>query len=115
MEHLNEDALDKFPETLFNCLRPRLVIITTPNAEFNVVFKMKPNQMRHTDHKFEWTRAQFQHWCDLNASKYGYNVTYSGVGDAPQGQEHLGFCTQMAIFTIIDSPVHLSSYEHKIF
>ena len=50
-----------FPVVVFGMINPLVVIVTTPNAEFNVLF---PNftGFRHPDHKFEWTRAQFQDW-----------------------------------------------------
>jgi 2-polyprenyl-3-methyl-5-hydroxy-6-metoxy-1,4-benzoquinol methylase len=67
IEHLHPNELDKFPYTVFGAYQPKLVIISTPNAEFNVNF---PNLnygtaeqiFRHFDHKFEWTRAEFMKW-----------------------------------------------------
>jgi len=61
--------LEKFRHNVFGVYKPKLVVITTPNAEFNVHF---PNlrygevdaTFRHDDHKFEWTRKEFQKWCD---------------------------------------------------
>jgi hypothetical protein len=50
--------------------------------------------MRHADHRFEWTRAQFRDWCD-GATKHGYAVSYSGIG--PEDSD-VGAPTQMAIF-----------------
>jgi len=35
------------------------VVITTPNAEYNQLWDLKPDQLRHWDHKFEWTRIEF--------------------------------------------------------
>ena len=31
-------------------------------------------------------------------SKYGYTVRYTGVGAGPDGTEHLGMCSQIAVF-----------------
>ena len=64
IEHLYEDTIIKLVYNIFSFIRPKVVIFTTPNAEFNVLFKtMKfDNNMRHHDHKFEWTRQQFQDW-----------------------------------------------------
>jgi len=61
VEHLPDVELSRLPKAIFGQLAPRLVIITTPNAEFNVLF---PNLtgFRHHDHKFEWTRQQFGDW-----------------------------------------------------
>ena len=38
VEHLNPDVLEEFPAVLFGFYRPRIVVMTTPNSEFNVVF-----------------------------------------------------------------------------
>lgn len=61
IEHLELPELEAFPGNVFGQLKPRLVVVTTPNSEFNVLF---PNctGFRHYDHKFEWTRQQFQEW-----------------------------------------------------
>ena len=61
IEHLHPEELTAMPKVLFGEVRPRLIVITTPNEEFNVLF---PNfsGMRHYDHKFEWTRDEFQQW-----------------------------------------------------
>lgn len=97
IEHLNLEDLEKLPGVLFGQLHPKIVIFTTPNAEFNVLF---PNLLgfRHPDHKFEWTRLQFSNWCDHVGRQYGYSVEYGGVGDPPEDKVCLGFCSQLAIF-----------------
>lgn len=99
VEHLEGEALEKMPETIFGFVRPRLAVITTPNQDFNVVFPDMEG-MRHWDHKFEWTRAQFQKWCGDIVERYpSYEVHYSGVGDAPSEKyQGVGHCTQIAIF-----------------
>ena len=51
--------------------------------------------MRHRDHRFEWTRAEFQEWATEIAARFGYAVRFVPVG--PQ-DEKLGPPTQMAIF-----------------
>jgi hypothetical protein len=46
---------------IFGETKPRLMIVTTPNVEFNVRFESLPaGRMRHGDHRFEWTRAEFR-------------------------------------------------------
>lgn len=55
------DVLEAVPYNVFSFIRPRVAIFTTPNQEFNEVF-LKSNKFRHSDHKFEWTREQFQAW-----------------------------------------------------
>ncbi|KAG5457745.1 MAG: hypothetical protein BJ554DRAFT_2164 [Olpidium bornovanus] len=91
IEHLDPPVLAALPKTLFGDYRPKVVVISTPNGcsvlggallllshspryaalhavEFNVHFdglKLTPRgtYMRHDDHRFEWTRAQFEEWC----------------------------------------------------
>jgi len=75
------------------------VIVTTPNVEHNVRFDgLAPGAVRHRDHRFEWTRAQFREWAESVASAYGYGVRYLPVGaDDPD----VGPPTQMAVFTVV--------------
>lgn len=61
IEHLEPDILDSVPKVVFGQLAPKVVIVTTPNVEFNVLFPDLKG-FRHYDHKFEWTRAEFQEW-----------------------------------------------------
>lgn len=61
IEHLEPDILDSVPKVVFGQLSPKVVIVTTPNVEFNVLFPDLKG-FRHYDHKFEWTRAEFQEW-----------------------------------------------------
>lgn len=101
IEHLHLDNLATLVENVFAHIRPRLVAVTTPNADFNVLFeKMTCGQFRHADHKFEFTRKQFQSWAEQITSTYPYRVEFTGVGDAPSHAQHrnLGPCTQIALF-----------------
>ncbi len=97
IEHLDEDRLPALGEAVFGHARPRAVIVTTPNSEHNALFaNMAPGAMRHPDHRFEWTRAQFGEWIALIESRYGYSAVRSEIG---QPHETLGAPTQMAVFT----------------
>ncbi|KOC66014.1 Small RNA 2'-O-methyltransferase [Habropoda laboriosa] len=98
IEHLYPDTLTDLPHNIFGYIKPKLAIITTPNADFNVLF---PNfsGFRHPDHKFEWTRQQFQDWAENVTLRYSdYKVRFEGICKGPEGTEHLGCCTQMALF-----------------
>ncbi|XP_019640794.1 PREDICTED: small RNA 2'-O-methyltransferase-like [Branchiostoma belcheri] len=97
IEHLDPPILDAMPSNVFGHMRPSVVVVTTPNAEFNVLF---PNfsGFRNADHRFEWTRQEFQDWAEGVAHRFSYAVTFHGIGTGPEGSEHLGCCTQMAIF-----------------
>ncbi|QJE96441.1 3' terminal RNA ribose 2'-O-methyltransferase Hen1 [Luteolibacter luteus] len=97
IEHLDGDRLDALEEVVFAAAAPRHVMVTTPNREYNVLFEgMKPGTLRHTDHRFEWTRAEFREWADRVAGAHGYEVTYEGLGEEDAAH---GAPSQMAIFT----------------
>ncbi|XP_071096289.1 small RNA 2'-O-methyltransferase-like [Haliotis cracherodii] len=98
IEHLVPSDLEKVVERVFGDLRPHLIVMTTPNADFNILF---PNftGFRHWDHKFEWSRKEFQRWCEDICDKYLYSVSYDGVGTPPESSAHVGHCSQAAIFT----------------
>ena len=96
IEHIDLDRLGAFERSVFEFAKPGAVIITTPNAEHNATFEnMKPGQMRHPDHRFEWTRAEFSAWGAQICQKYGYDVDHRAVGDT---HAEFGAPTQMAIF-----------------
>ena len=63
IEHLDPPRLAAFERVLFESARPGTAILTTPNVEYNVKWESLPaGKFRHKDHRFEWTRAEFQRW-----------------------------------------------------
>lgn len=97
IEHLDPPRLAAFERVLFECARPGAVILTTPNAEYNVKWPTLPaGKFRHWDHRFEWTRAEFQAWAQGIAHRFGYGVRFLPVGEE---DPVLGPPTQMAVFT----------------
>lgn len=97
IEHLDPPRLEAFGRVLFECARPGTVVLTTPNAEYNVRFDTLPaGTLRHKDHRFEWTRAEFQEWSDRMAARFGYAVRRAPIG--PDDAE-VGAPTQMAVFS----------------
>jgi 3' terminal RNA ribose 2'-O-methyltransferase Hen1 len=126
VEHIDLNRLPAFAQAVFEAARPGVVVLTTPNAEYNEKFvNMYQNQaqgggarsplgltgppetpyqtqgggLRHGDHRFEWTREQFRTWGDAVAEKYGYSAVYSDIGDS---DEKLGAQTQMGVFTLCE-------------
>lgn len=98
IEHLFPDVLEAVPYTVFHCIRPKLAIFTTPNADFNILF-LKDRKFRHIDHKFEWTREQFESWANNITMRFpSYFVIFQGIGCGPIGTEKYGCCSQMAVF-----------------
>jgi 3' terminal RNA ribose 2'-O-methyltransferase Hen1 len=98
VEHLDPPRLAAFERVLFESARPKTVVITTPNAEYNVKFETLPvAQFRHKDHRFEWTREQFQQWARGISERFGYGVRFLPVGEEdPQ----VGAPTQMGVFSL---------------
>ena len=97
IEHVEPARLNLFQRNLFDNLQPRTVVLTTPNREYNVRFEnMRPTALRHRDHRFEWTRAEFETWARNAAETHGYTVETAGVGpDDPE----VGPPSQTARFT----------------
>lgn len=115
IEHLQPGDVPKFTCNVFGALLPRHVILTTPNKDFNLLFEFKEDQMRHWDHKFEWTREEFKEYCDGVVSRFNYTYKLVGVGDPPPDQLHVGPCSQGALFTRkslrLPSTVAWAAYE----
>jgi len=96
IEHMDPPRLAALERVVFDGARPPTVVVTTPNAEYNALWPSLPaGRFRHADHRFEWTRAQFQAWSSGVASRFGYAVRHHGVGPA---HAEFGAPTQMATF-----------------
>jgi len=97
VEHLDPPRLGSFERALFEAARPAHVVLTTPNAEYNVRFPTLPaGKLRHKDHRFEWTRGQFESWSASVADRFGYAVRFVPVGPV---DHEVGPPTQMAVFS----------------
>ncbi|MBJ6621860.1 3' terminal RNA ribose 2'-O-methyltransferase Hen1 [Streptomyces sp. DHE17-7] len=98
IEHLDLPRLPALEYAVFGSARPRTVVVTTPNVEYNVRWETLPaGHVRHRDHRFEWTRAEFRGWAGAVAERHGYAVGFRPVGpDDPE----VGPPTQMAVFTL---------------
>ncbi len=94
IEHLDPARLSVMEYVVFGYAQPRMVVITTPNAEYNKRLGSFDGY-RHEDHRFEWTRAQFQSWAHRVAAQYGYTVTHAPIGPF---DDELGSPTQMGTF-----------------
>ena len=96
VEHLDTARLAAFERVLFEFARPGAIVLSTPNREYNVKFATLPaGQFRHADHRFEWTRTEFETWARLQAGRFGYQVSFEGIGEEDPA---LGAPTQVAVF-----------------
>jgi len=98
IEHLDENRLQSLERVVFQHAQPKTVIVTTPNGEYNILFEtLETDTMRHDDHRFEWTRKEFEAWASKVAMNHNYNVTFASIGKA---HEQYGTPSQMAIFKL---------------
>ncbi|MFJ9554828.1 3' terminal RNA ribose 2'-O-methyltransferase Hen1 [Nocardiopsis sp. NPDC101807] len=96
IEHLDPSRLPAMEASVFGAARPRVVVVTTPNVEYNTHYEgLADGSLRHSDHRFEWTRAEFTRWADRVAERYGYRVRLLPVGSE---DPETGSPTQMGVF-----------------
>jgi small RNA 2'-O-methyltransferase len=95
IEHIDPNRLGAVEQAVFGGLRPRQVLVTTPNAEYNPLHGLQPGQRRHPDHRFEWDRGRFRAWSRRIAGQHGYRVAFHDIGEC---DAELGASTQMARF-----------------
>lgn len=109
---MEEEDACLFGDVVLSSFTPKILVVSTPNYEYNVIlqgcapptqeddpdekFQGQTCKFRNHDHKFEWTRAQFEHWASQLATKHNYSVEFSGVGGAADCEP--GFASQIAIF-----------------
>ncbi|HET9462494.1 MAG TPA: methyltransferase domain-containing protein [Thiobacillus sp.] len=95
IEHIDPGRLPRVERAVFGSMRPRTVLVTTPNQEFNVLHGMAPGKRRHPGHRFEWNRATFRQWAQGVAQRNGYAVSFTDIG---ANDPVRGSSTQMARF-----------------
>jgi 3' terminal RNA ribose 2'-O-methyltransferase Hen1 len=97
VEHVDPGRLAALEQAVFGHARPATVVVTTPNVEHNVRYPgLDAGRLRHHDHRFEWSRAEFADWAERVARDHGYAVALRGVGD---DDPVVGPPTQLALFT----------------
>ncbi|MCB9882785.1 MAG: 3' terminal RNA ribose 2'-O-methyltransferase Hen1 [Planctomycetes bacterium] len=96
IEHVEPSRLSALERVVFEHARPTSVVVTTPNAEYNVRFAGLPaGRFRHADHRFEWTRSEFATWAASVSERFGYASTIAPIGDV---DDEVGSPCQMAVF-----------------
>ena len=97
LEHIDPARIPAFERVIFEFAAPGTVIVTTPNREYNANYEhMEENSLRHTDHRFEWSREEFRNWTDHICEKFGYTCEIKGIG---KEDPDCGSPTQMGVFT----------------
>jgi small RNA 2'-O-methyltransferase len=95
LEHVPPQQLSLLERAVFRMLRPRVVVVTTPNIEYNPLYGLPPGRLRHPDHHFEWAHARFRDWALGVAGRHGFEAALSGIGPV---DAWLGAPTQMVVF-----------------
>ena len=97
IEHLAPNRLPALEKSLFTYAKPQTIVLTTPNREYNVRYEnLSAGKVRHSDHRFEWTRSEFEAWAERVARENNYTVAFFPVGEE---EENIGAPSQMAVFT----------------
>jgi len=97
IEHIDPPRLNAFADAVFGVARPRTVVLTTPNAEYNARYDaLAEDEFRHDDHLFEWSRGEFRAWAETVAERYRYALRIEDIGEV---DPELGAPTQMGVFT----------------
>ena len=111
VEHVDPNRLAALEHAVFRAAHPRAVVVTTPNVEYNVRYEtLEAGRFRHSDHRFEWTRAEFRAWAERVAADHGYDVRFKPVGEQ---DPDLGPSTQLALFTTAKSEKSEKSENNK--
>jgi hypothetical protein len=98
IEHVDPGRLAAVERAVFGLAAPGMVVVTTPNREHNAEYGMPGGALRHSDHRFEWNRAEFGEWASRVAAAYGYRVRVAPAGPVSAAA---GPATQMAVFTAV--------------
>ena len=101
IEHIEPGHLPRVERAVFASMHPALVLVTTPNQEYNLLHGMQAGRKRHPGHHFEWTRAQFQQWAAGVALRHGYSVSFTDLGPPDPAR---GSSSQMARFELTEAP-----------
>ncbi len=98
LEHMPPDRLTPVERAVFARMRPRTVILTTPDAGMNAALGVPPHRFRHPDHRFEWDAPRFARWARGVAARHGYTLR-TGPAERPGGP---ATGSQMAVFARAD-------------
>ncbi len=98
IEHIEPGRLSVVEKSILCDFRPKILVVTTPNADYNPLYGLAPGVLRHADHRFEWSRFKFRKWACGAAARNGYRAIFTDIGPA---DPDLGSPSQMAVFTLV--------------
>ena len=97
IEHFDRCWIDTIMDNILGYIRPNLLILTTPNRDYNITFPtLEAEYLRHSDHRFEFSTLEFTEWCYNIASIHSYTFEYATIG---KSRENIGAPTLMGVFT----------------
>jgi len=115
IEHLSD--IDRFTDVVLGVIQPRMWIVTTPNKDYNELFPNWPgsNYTRHWDHKFEWTRREFQDWVKKVLREYPEykEVEFGGVGFTDGCELSHGPASQSVVFRLVREWTGCTTFEEN--
>ena len=96
IEHLFEDEINVLSKIIFSKIKPKVIIFTTPNIEYNINLPILHGGFRNIDHKFEFNPKELNQYGKSICLKYQSYKYYTGFCD------RLG-ATQIIVFERIDA------------
>jgi SAM-dependent methyltransferase len=83
IEHMEKDEATDLVKLMLSNQRCKKIIITTPNKDFNQFYFFEEDELRHDDHHFEMSKAEFEAWLPQVAGDRKYEVFE--IGDNVNG------------------------------
>ena len=82
LEHNHQEEAKSILKKVINNIKFSLFISTVPNKEFNTFYGLE-SKMRHSDHKWEISKNDFQNWVlDEIPEVKKYSYSFEGIGDS---------------------------------
>lgn len=70
IEHIEEEQIPQLTQDIFGHQRPRLVVVTTPDA----TKRLSDEKMQQRGHLFEWDIPEFQDWANGVTENFPYTA-----------------------------------------
>lgn len=88
IEHFSKNELHEFIHIMFHVLSPKIVIITTPNKDYNHNYEKLYNGLRHSSHQFEFNELEVKEFAnDVEKTYPDYSASCNFCDE--NGSSHL--------------------------